>query len=548
MRRSSVPMFLATGASVVLVPLCVLASTATAQGLQPPVAPYENPVTPAKALLGKILFWEEQLSSDGTIACGTCHQPENGGNDARLGIHPGPDRVFGNADDVYGAPGFVNSDANGSYQPHSMFGLRARVTRHRVASNTMAAYFPSVLWNGGAGETFIDPQTHQLTIWRGGAVENVVSGTPLLAHEMAYAQRTWDDVVARLAMVRPLRLATNLPPDVAAALAGGTDYGELMRRTYGDRTIDAERVIFAVASYFRTFVPDQTPWDLYVGGSSTALTPDQRAGLTLFEGAARCSVCHPAPLFSDQRFRNSGIRPASEDIGWQAVTSDPTDRGKFKVPSLRNAGLRSRFMHTGRLQSLADVIEFYNRGGGPFTDNKDAQLVPLGLSATQKAQLLDFVANGLTDPRMAAELPPFDRPTLHSMRLAPPFGNDLAGSGGFVPRPLAHAPLHVGNYAFRIGLADALGGAGALLAFSTAANPGQWVGGIPVNIALSPPPILTVLNLSGTGAGGGYATVQLPIPDSPHLLGLPLFHQWFVLDPGAPGGVAASQAAGGVVF
>lgn len=548
MRRRSVPTFLATSASLILMPLSVLASTATAQGLLPPLAPWENPVTPAKALLGKILFWEEQLSSDGTVACGMCHQPGSGGNDVRMGIHPGPDRVFGTADDAYGSPGFVSSTTDGSYRPHPVFGLRAQVTKHMVASNTMAAYFPNVLWNGAAGDTFINPQTRRLSIWLGGAVENVVSGTPLLENEFACAQRTWEDVVARLAVVRPLRLATNLPPDIAAALAGGTDYGELMRRTYGDRTIDAERVIFAVASYMRTFVPDQTPWDRYVTGSSTALTPDQRAGLALFEGAARCSLCHPPPLFSDMSFRNSGIRPASEDIGWQAVTSDPTDRGKFKVPSLRNAGLRARFMHNGRLPSLTEVIEFYDRGGGPFTDNKDPQLVPLGLTATQKAQLVDFVTNGLTDPRVAAELPPFDRPILHSARLAPAFGDDLAGSGGYVPRPLADAPLHAGNYAFRVGLADALGGAGAVLAFSTAANPGQWIGGIPVNIALSPAPLVVMLSLSGTGAGGGYATLQLPIPDSPGLIGLSFFHQWFVLDPGAPGGVAASKAAGGVMF
>ena len=76
-------------------------------------------------------------------------------------------------------------------------------------------------------------------------------------------------------------------------------------------------------------------------------------------------------------FHNLGLRPVFEDRGWQNATLDPSDRGKFKVPVLRNAGLRNRFMHNGQFASLAAVVEMYDSGGGPFIDNKDPLLAPL---------------------------------------------------------------------------------------------------------------------------------------------------------------------------
>ena len=83
----------------VAIALLLLAPLAGAQ-LAPPPVPAENPITEEKRLLGKILFWDEQLSSDNTIACGSCHDPAHGGMDSRVGINPGLDGVFGTLDDV----------------------------------------------------------------------------------------------------------------------------------------------------------------------------------------------------------------------------------------------------------------------------------------------------------------------------------------------------------------------------------------------------------------------------------------------------------------
>src|SRR6186713_1953105 len=78
----------------------------------PPVpVPPENPITEPKRVLGKILFWDEQLSSDGSVACGTCHRPAFGGADPRAGRYPGVDK--GTIDDVRGSPGIVSLDRDG---------------------------------------------------------------------------------------------------------------------------------------------------------------------------------------------------------------------------------------------------------------------------------------------------------------------------------------------------------------------------------------------------------------------------------------------------
>ena len=100
--------------SLILLAVVCLTATAWAQALTPPPAPFENRTTAEKALLGKALFWDEQLSSDNTMACGTCHRPGAGGADPRLGRHPGPDALFHSADDRLGSPGVVRSDAAGT--------------------------------------------------------------------------------------------------------------------------------------------------------------------------------------------------------------------------------------------------------------------------------------------------------------------------------------------------------------------------------------------------------------------------------------------------
>jgi cytochrome c peroxidase len=110
-----------------------------------------------------------------------------------------------------------------------------------------------------------------------------------------------------------MALATNLPADMAAAIAGGATYPQLFQAAFGTPDITAQRIALALATYQRTLVPNQTPYDLFVAGNQNALTQQQRNGLNVFNGPARCNLCHTPGLFSDGQFRNLGLRPISQD-------------------------------------------------------------------------------------------------------------------------------------------------------------------------------------------------------------------------------------------
>ncbi len=506
----------------------------------PPVpVPLANPLTPAKAVLGKILFWDEQLSSSGTVACGTCHRADAGGGDLRVAVNPGFDGVFGNADDVFSSPGLVRSDLNNDYLADPEFGLDVQVTRRTSPTMIMAAYAPSMFWDGRAGPVFTDPTTNVVVINGGGALESQAIAPPLAEAEMAHDLRGWPEVLAKLGQATPLRLATNWPADVAAAIAANPTYPDLFTAAFGDAQITVTRIAFAIASYERTLIANQTPFDAFLAGTPGALTMNQMMGRQVFVTNGQCNVCHTGPLTTDHSFRNLGLRPLAEDQGRFEVTGNAADRGRFKVPTLRNAALRPRFMHNGQFQTLQQVVAFYAGGGGTFPANKDPVLANIVMTPNEQQAVVDFVQNALVDPRVAAEQFPFDRPTLASesgLGAWTSIGFGVAGSGGFTPRMMVDSPPALGNSDFRIGLRDALGSASAFLLFSSAqAAVGLDLGGMPIytDPYAAGFGFWTYL-LNGSGAGAGYTTARVPIPNQPWLLGANFVLQWLVYDPAAP--------------
>ncbi len=254
----------AAGLHCVLVVLGLMAAAA-AQGppppgpLPPPLVPLQNPLTPQKAVLGKMLFWEEQLSSNNRVACGTCHRAGSGGGDPRRAVNPGLDGVTPSPDDTFGSPGLIRTDASGWYKQDAVFAFHDQVTPRMAPGNLAGAYFPNLFWDGRATGQFTDPQTLQVVITAGGALESQSMGPVLSAVEMASESRTWNQVTAKLASVKPMALATNLPADVQAALQQDPTYPALFAAAFGDPAISAQRIAFAIASYERSTVPDQTP-------------------------------------------------------------------------------------------------------------------------------------------------------------------------------------------------------------------------------------------------------------------------------------------------
>ncbi len=380
----------------------------------PPVpVPAENPITEPKRVLGKILFWEEQLSSDHTVACGTCHAPTFSGTDPRPAVNPGLDQIFGTPDDDQGSLGIIRSDSSNHYFADPVFGLNPQVGTRSAPAVIGSQWSGLLFWDGRAGPSFVDPLTGATAIAQGGALEQQSVAPPVNDVEMAHEMRDWNEIVANLATAKPLALARNLPSDVSAAIAAHPTYPALFASAFGDSAITATRVAFAIATYERTLVPNQTPWDAFNAGNRNALTPNQQSGLQAFANTT-CTVCHRPPLFADGTFRNIGLRPVEEDRGRQGVTGNAADRGKFKVPTLRNAGLKTEHMHTGGLRSMQQVVDFYLHANGQvqFADNQDPLVQQIQVPPNLVPALVDFLQNGLTDPRVAAGQAPFDRPTL----------------------------------------------------------------------------------------------------------------------------------------
>ncbi len=391
-------------------------------------APAENPITESKRILGKILFWDEQLSSDNTVACGTCHKPAMGGADSRLAINPGFDSVFGTADDVIGSPGMRSLDADGFQLNNPLFGHSEQVTGRATPSFFTSMFADSNFWDGRASDRFVDPlNPATVIISSGGALENQALGPILNTIEMAQQDRDWSDVTAKLSQVQPLALASNIPDDITDALQGVENYASLFLNAFGDADITPVRIALAIATYERTLVPNQTPWDSFIAGNANAMTANQIAGWEAFQQTP-CSNCHRPPLFSDNNFRNIGLRPAIEDLGQASVTNDNRDRGDFRTPSLRNVGLRKALMHVGWVTNVADSLDFYNAGtnntghtqftqdqsGIPNSNLNIDEINVFGNDPVRRSQLIEFISTALTDSRAANETFPFDRPTLAS--------------------------------------------------------------------------------------------------------------------------------------
>ena len=118
----------------------VLLAAGAAIGALPAVPePPENPITEAKRVLGKALFWDEQLSIDNTVSCGSCHMAAAGGSDFRIGVHPGADGVSPSPDDVFGSPGVVASNADADFENAPFFDLEVQATGRRAAARTRAS-------------------------------------------------------------------------------------------------------------------------------------------------------------------------------------------------------------------------------------------------------------------------------------------------------------------------------------------------------------------------------------------------------------------------
>ena len=282
--------------------------------------PGDNPYSPARAALGRILFFDGRLSANRVVSCAFCHDPDH----AFSGSTP------------------LSTGVNGKTG-----------TRH-APTLINRAWGMSQFWDG-----------------RAPSLESQVIVPVTNPDEMGM---TADLVVQRIRGIK--------------------GYAPLFAAAFGDETVDFERIAKAIATFERTIVSANSPYDRYLAGDKSALTKQQKDGLDFFNKKGECAECHSGPNFTNEKFANLGVGmdQAHTDPGRAAVTRKHGDWGKFKAPTLRDLERRGPYMHDGSIKTLSEVLDLYAKGGLP-NPHLDTRLTPFYLDDQTKQDLLAFLGS-----------------------------------------------------------------------------------------------------------------------------------------------------------
>lgn len=219
---------------------------------------------------------------------------------------------------------------------------------------------------------------------------------------VAYVSRlNWDGGVPTLEQQAIVPITNHLEMDmtfeeIVNRLSQDETYVEQFQAAY-ERGPDTYTIVRALSAFERTLISGNSPYDKYLSGEDTnALSASAKRGRELFfSEKAECFHCHGGLFLTTNQFENNGLYEEYEDKGRYNITGRDFDKGKFKVPTLRNIALTAPYMHDGSLATLEEVIDHY-ASGGKNHPNKSAFLVPLALTEQDKEDLKNFL-HSLTD-------------------------------------------------------------------------------------------------------------------------------------------------------
>lgn len=300
--------------------------------------PADNPITNAGATLGRVLFYDTNLSINREVACASCHLPEHGFSD---------DRELS-----------IGFDGRHTAR-HSMGLVNARFYR--------AEFF---FWDQRAAtleEQVLEP--FQDPIEMGMTLEGLLARIEAGDYYPALFEAAFGD-----AAVTPERISKALAQFVRSIVSTRSKYDE------------GRAMVPTRAADFPNFTAEENR------GKRLFVNPPPRGGLA-------CFFCHQGEAFIAIEATNNGLdADFSIDGGYGAITNRFRDGGKFKVPSLRNVELRPPYMHDGRFATLEEVVEHYSTGiqpnpnlGPPFGVRRDGTVRQLNLSEVDKRALVAFL-------------------------------------------------------------------------------------------------------------------------------------------------------------
>ena len=167
-------------------------------------------------------------------------------------------------------------------------------------------------------------------------------------------------------------------------------YRKMFEKAYPGEGITETTIGKALATYERTIVSGfNSPFDRWLKGDQKAMSKSAQNGFKLFDGKARCSVCHSGPNFTDGSFHNIGLNNGN-DMGRFEFVKVASLKGAFKTPTLRNVSNTAPYMHNGELKTMEDVIDHYI-DGGKGKANVSPDMKAIKLSKQEKADLIEFL-------------------------------------------------------------------------------------------------------------------------------------------------------------
>lgn len=213
----------------------------------------------------------------------------------------------------------------------------------------------------------------------------------------------WDGRAATLEdqakgpIANPIEMTT--APDAAAAHKACVDclraipgYVQRFEKVFGTKDFTIDHVAMAIATFERTVLSGNSPFDKYKAGDKKAMTDAQVRGMDVFFKKAACDACHIGFNFTDGSYENVGIGmdQLKPDLGRHLVTKKEEDKGAFKTPTLREIEHTAPYMHDGSLKTLEDVVEHYDKGGikNPFLNPR---MKALKLTKEDKSDLVSFL-------------------------------------------------------------------------------------------------------------------------------------------------------------
>lgn len=315
------------------------------------------PVDPAQAKIGQLLFYDKILSGNFNISCGTCHHHDHGGSDGlSLGIGEGGEGVG----------------------PKRTPGTDEARVRKRIPRNAPA------LWNLGHKDIrilFHDGRLSISDVYGNGfdspAEEWLPSGlSGLLAAQALFpltAQFEMAGNVAENEIAGAVHDRIDAAwPILAKRVRTIPAYGEMFVNAFDHIEEPADVTITEIANALAAFIASEwrnhdSPFDAWLGGDTTALTPEADRGRALFFGRANCASCHSGPLLTDQSFhaltlpafgpgRTRRFDPYARDVGRMAESDRLEDAYRFRTPALRNVALTAPYGHNGAYPTLGGIV------------------------------------------------------------------------------------------------------------------------------------------------------------------------------------------------